>query len=389
MDRRCPESASEEELRCRLALWRVPQVGPIHYRRLMAHFGAAREALAASRANLLAQGLPEACTAELASPDWSGVDADLSWLAQDGNHLLQLGETGYPDLLSEIASPPPLLFVRGDVTLLGDPQLAMVGTRNPTPGGRETAHAFAAHLARCGLAITSGLALGIDAESHRGALAAGGRTIAVIGTGSDRIYPARHRQLAHEIAESGAVVSEFPLGTRVLPCNFPRRNRLIAGLSVGTLVTEAAVGSGSLITARLAVDQGREVFAIPGSIHNPMSRGCHMLIRQGAKLVETADDVLEELAAVVRGLLAANEAPESDPEARPDGQPLPEHARLLELMGYDPVSVDTLVERSRLTPAEVSSMLLIMELQGLVAATHGGFYLRNGHASSPDRESPQ
>jgi DNA processing protein len=345
--------------------------------------------LAASRAKLLAQGLPEACTAELASPDWSGVDADLSWLAQDGNHLLQLGETGYPDLLSEIASPPPLLFVRGDATLLGDPQLAMVGTRNPTPGGRETAHAFAAHLARCGLAITSGLALGIDAESHRGALAAGGRTIAVMGTGLDRIYPARHRQLAHEIAESGALVSEFPLGTRVLPGNFPRRNRLIAGLSVGTLVTEAAVGSGSLITARLAVDQGREVFAIPGSIHNPMSRGCHVLIRQGAKLVETADDVLEELAAVVQGLLAASEAPESDPAARAGGQPLPEHARLLELMGYDPVSVDTLVQRSRLTPAEVSSMLLIMELQGLVAATPGGFYLRTGPASSPERESPQ
>jgi DNA processing protein len=204
----------------------------------------------------------------------------------------------YPPLLREIPQAPPVLFVHGDPDCLRVPQLAMVGTRNPTPSGRETARQFAAHLAGAGMIITSGLALGIDAAAHQGALAGGGRTIAVMGTSLDRVYPAKHRDLARAIAERGALVSELPTGTPALAENFPRRNRLISGLALGVLVVEAALQSGSLITARLALDQGREVFAIPGSIHNPLAKGCHALIRQGAKLVETANDIVEELGAL-------------------------------------------------------------------------------------------
>jgi DNA processing protein len=252
-------------------------------------------------------------------------------------------------------------------------QLAMVGSRNPTPGGVRTATDFAAHLARAGLVITSGLALGIDAASHAGALEAGQPTIAVMGTGLDRVYPGSHRELAHRIAEQGALVSEFPVGSQPRPENFPRRNRIISGLSLGTLVVEAASRSGSLISARCAADQGREVFAIPGSIHNPLARGCHALIRQGAKLVETAGDVVNELGALaLAGTLqevanpAAAEAPALDPE----------YATLLDAIGFDPVPVDVLVATCGLTPAEVSSMLLQLELRGFVASSPGGLYNR-------------
>lgn len=377
-----PTPADGEELRCRLALLRVSQVGPVVFRRLLAQCGDAGSVLAAAHSALLAAGLSEAGIAGLSRPDWDGADADLVWAQQPGNHLIQMGDAHYPAPLLQISSPPPILFVKGSPALLRDPQVAVVGSRNPTPGGRECAYAFSAHLAGYGLVITSGLALGIDAEAHRGALSVGGNTIAVMGTGPDRIYPARHRDLAHEIADTGALVSEFPLGTQVLPGNFPRRNRLIAGLSLGTLVAEAAIGSGSLITARHAAEQGREVFAIPGSIQNPMARGSHALIREGAKLVETADHVMEELADVVRGLLS----PIAKGGENPAGPasltaPISEHTWLLDLMGYDPVSVDTVVARSRLTAAEVSSILLIMELQGLVASTSGGFYLRTGQES--------
>ena len=379
-----PTPADGEELRCRLALLRVPQLGPATFRRLLAQCGDARSVLVAGRSVLLAAGLSEGGIAGLARPDWDGADADQFWAQQPGNHLIQMGDAHYPDQLLQHSSPPPILFVKGSPALLADPQVAVVGSRNPTPGGRECAHAFSAYLAGYGMVITSGLALGLDAAAHRGALSAGGKTIAVMGTGPDRIYPARHRDLAHDIADTGALVSEFPLGTQVLPGNFPRRNRLIAGLSLGTLVAEAAIGSGSLITARLAAEQGREVFAIPGSIHNPMARGSHALIREGAKLVETADHVMEELADVVRGLLAPVATSGENP-ADPAGltAPISEHRWLLDLMGYDPVSVDTVVARSRLTAAEVSSILLIMDLQGLVASTPGGFYLRTG------RESPR
>jgi DNA processing protein len=248
----------------------------------------------------------------------------------------------------------------------------MVGTRNPTPAGQETAQEFARHLAGVGLTITSGLALGIDAASHRGALAAGGYSVAVVGTGLDRVYPARHRELAHQIAEQGALVSEFSPGVPPLAANFPRRNRIISGLSVGTLVVEAARQSGSLITARLALEQGREVFAVPGSIHNPQARGCHQLLRQGAKLVETAQDVLEELGTLVSYVPQA--AMQPDPDSDSLSELDADYQKVLKCIGHEPTSVDTVVERSGLTADAVCSMLLVLELQGFVAATNGGHY---------------
>ncbi len=332
--------------------------------------------LAASRQDLTAAAaLPEAALDYLAAPDWGRVEQDLAWLARPGNHLLTWGDALYPPLLRQIARPPPLLFVHGDPACLGAAQIAMVGTRNPTPGGRQTARDFAAYLAGGGVVITSGLALGVDAESHRGALEAGGRTIAVMATGADRIYPSQHRDLAHAIAGGGALVTEFPPGTPPLAEYFPRRNRLISGLSLGVLVVEAAHRSGSLITARLAAEQGREVFAIPGSIHNPLARGCHALIRQGAKLVETAADILEEL-----GPLAAAGARPPDaasPEAPPPAELDEDYRRLLEQLGGEPAPVDLLVERCGLTADVVSSMLLILELQGHVVAHPGGLYSRS------------
>jgi len=302
----------------------------------------------------------------------SPSEIERDWLAAPDCHVVTLRDPAYPALLRQIPDSPPLLFVRGDPACLGQPQIAIVGSRNPTPGGIDNARAFARVLGRAGLVVTSGLALGIDAAAHEGALAASGATIAVAGTGLDRVYPASHRALAHEIARQGALVSEFPLGTAPRRENFPQRNRIISGLALGVLVVEAARASGSLITARLATEQGREVFAIPGSIHSPLSRGCHALIRQGAKLVETAEDVLEELGPLAHLVFETTRSPEAaqTPRAAPA-----EQALLVE-MGYDPVDIDTLCARSGLTPEAVSSMLLQMELRGLVAPCPGGKYQR-------------
>jgi DNA processing protein len=318
------------------------------------------------------------------------IDAELRWLEQDGHHFVPLGSDSYPPLLAEVSDAPIGLFVRGDPAVLSLPQLAIVGSRNPTAGGRDNATSFAAHLARCGLAITSGLAIGIDAAAHQGALGAQGITVAVCGTGLDIDYPSANSALAEAIAKRGALVSEFPLGMPALQANFPRRNRIISGLSLGTLVVEAAVRSGSLITARLAAEQGREVFAIPGSIHNPLARGCHQLIRQGAQLVETGDDIFVELRALVvaaAGALApALQAPVSDErEFRAGGPQSPAVAApvldkayeiLLDALGFEPAGVDTLVERTGFAADEVASMLLILELDGELESRPGGRYVR-------------
>jgi DNA processing protein len=356
-----------------LALYRAPGLGAATFRTLRAAFADPAVIASTPGAQLESLGLSTTALAGLRQPDWSGAEADLRWLEADDHHLLALGEPDYPALLAEIPDPPPLLFVHGDPRALSLPQLALVGSRNPTSTGQRAAHDFAAHLAGAGLAITSGLALGVDGAAHQGALDAGGITLAVMGTGPDRIYPARHRDLAHAIVERGALVTEFPLGTPPLPDHFPRRNRLISGLSLGTLVVEAALRSGSLITARFALEQGREVFAIPGSIHNPLARGCHALIRQGAKLVETAQDIAEELGALSGacatgpGTQDSREAPEELSE---------EYRQLLDSMGYDPVSVDELVSRCGLTAKALSSMLLLLELQDYVASSAGGRYVR-------------
>ncbi len=322
--------------------------------------------------------LPETTRKWLAAPDEARLDADQAWLARDGNHLIPYGSTAYPKLLATLADPPLALFVTGDPAVLTLPQIGMVGSRNPTPQGIRAAEDFAAHLAAAGLVVTSGLAIGIDGAAHRGALR-GGRTIAVTGTGLDRVYPARHRDLAREIvASAGALVSEFPPGTPARAGHFPRRNRIISGLSLGVLVVEATIKSGSLITARHAAEQGREVFAMPGSIQNPAARGCHQLIRQGAKLAETGQHVIEELGSLLAGLEAGTEAPSPTSAEASDMMPeLDEEYRLLlRNMGHDPISVDELVSRSGLPAESISSMLLMLELQGRVTAAAGGRYCR-------------
>ncbi len=317
----------------------------------------------------------EAPRAKLAEPDREEIEPDLEWLARPGHHLITWGDDLYPPLLAGIADPPLALFVAGDPGSLSTPALAIVGSRNPTAAGTENAEAFAEHLAAHGFTIVSGLALGIDAAAHRGALRSG-RTVAVCGTGLDEVYPPKNRGLAGKIAASGAVVSEFPSGTPARPENFPRRNRIISGLAVGTLVVEAAMRSGSLITARLAIEQGREVFAIPGSIHNPLAKGCHRLIRDGAKLVDDASHIVEELGALL-GDAGASPSRRESKVATDDGIELDQdYENLLKCLEETPLTMDKLIERSGLTPAAVSSMLLIMELRGLVESAPGGRYSR-------------
>jgi len=290
-----------------------------------------------------------------------------AWASEPGHAVVTLADDAYPKPLLEIADPPTLLYAQGRLDLLGRPALAVVGSRNATAQGERNAESFAQTFSEAGLTIVSGLALGIDAAAHRGGLAGPGSTIAVLGTGIDVIYPARNAPLASEIKQRGLLLSEFPLGTRAVAHNFPRRNRLICGAAQGCLVVEAALASGSLITARAAAEQGREVFAIPGSIHSPLSKGCHALIKAGAKLVESADDVLTELAGFRRTGSATTGTART---AMPDREPL------LVQMGFDPIDVDSLCARAGLSAEQVSSELLRLELAGQVAALPGGLYQR-------------
>lgn len=291
---------------------------------------------------------------------------------QDGATLLAFGDDDYPELLLQLNDPPRQLYIRGNRDALHLPSLAIVGSRNPTAGGERNAFEFARHLAGCGFCIVSGLAQGIDAAAHRGALAADAPTVAFLGHGIDSIYPASNRELADKILESGAIVSEYPPGTPPLRTYFPQRNRLISGLSLGTLVIEAARRSGSLITARLASEQGREVFALPGSIHNPLARGCHQLIRDGAKLVESADDIMAELGPLAAHILQTTL--ESKPLEAVHENNDTEYVKLRNILGHDPVSIDELADRSGLTIDELSSMLLILELDGKIEKLSGGRY---------------
>jgi DNA processing protein len=346
-----------------LRLSLVSGVGGQSQRALLAAFGAPEAVFAASR-GALAAVVPEKLAARLLDEDVAApVAAALAWAEQPGNHILTLGDPGYPQQLLTTPDPPTLLYAKGRIELLGLPAVAIVGSRNATPQGAANAEAFARVLSESGLAIVSGMALGIDAAAHRGALAAQGATIAVIGTGADRVYPARNRELALRIAAQGVIVSEFALGTPALAGNFPRRNRVISGLARGVLVVEAAERSGSLITARLAAEQGRDVFAIPGSIHSPLSKGCHRLIKDGAKLVDDARDILEELgAASVGGATAPAAASEHDP--------------LLALMGFDPCHIDALAMRSGMPAEQLAAALLVLELEGRVATLPDGRYQR-------------
>lgn len=348
-------------------------------RRLLDTHGDAATALAAGPRDWASHGADRATCAAVQAPDAAALDRSLRWLEGDRHHLLGWRDEAYPPLLRRIASPPALLFVAGDPGLLWRPAVAVVGSRAATAGGRANAAAFAAALARAGLCVASGMAAGIDAAAHHATLEAGGMTVAVLGTGPDIAYPASHRPLMARIAQAGAVVSEHPPGTAPLRTHFPSRNRILVGLSLGVLVVEAALRSGALITARQAGDAGREVFALPGSIHNPMARGCHRLIRDGAQLVETPAEVLDALAPLVgdlaralRGVLEHSVPTEAPPSAVsfPDD---PDTYRLWQALGHDPTDMDELLARTGLTAATVSSILLALELEGRVAAEHGRY----------------
>ena len=358
------------DLRYWLALIRLPGVGPARLHPLLSQGMNARdivEQLPAQADNVLQRALT--------ALSWEAVEQDLKWLEQKNNHFLAWNDPAYPDALRDLPDAPVGLFLHGNMKALDAPQIALVGSRNPTQSGRQNAHDFAFFLANAGITITSGLALGIDAASHRGALDANGSTIAVTATGLDRVYPASNQPLAHAIAEQGLLISEFPLGTPPRPGHFPRRNRIISGLSLGVLVVEAALKSGSLITAQRALEQSREVFAIPGSIHNPLSRGCHQLIKQGAKLVETGADILEELAPFLSRFVQPT-ATLAEPLSSQTTERDDDYSDLLNAMGYDPVSVDALSASTGLPPATVSSMLLLLELEGRVSSESGGLFTR-------------
>lgn len=349
-----------EELSAWVALSMVYGLGGESFRQLLSAFGTPQHIYATPVAQL-----KEIVKADIANAIGAGIDAAkvkpaLDWLQQDGNRLLTLADEDYPRLLLEISVPPPVLYVKGDLACLQRPAIAIVGSRNATPQGAKTTEAFAQALSEAGWCVVSGMALGIDGAAHRGALKGKTGTVAVIGTGPDIVYPARHRELAHEIVQHGAIISEFALGEPSKPANFPRRNRIISGLARGVLVVEANLQSGSLITARLAAEQGRDVFAIPGSIHSPLSKGCHLLIKQGAKLVDSISDILEELGNAP--ILEASSTTASSP--------------LLEQMGFDAVTAETLIQQCGLTSEEVSAMLLSLELDGRIASLPGGYYQR-------------
>lgn len=356
---------SAENLKYWLALLRTPGVGSKTFIKILDTY-LPEQLFSQTSAALLAIGLNQKSIDYINAPDWDLIENDLHWVKQAKNDLITFYDHRYPAQLKEIDSPPPVLFTRGDTHLLTQPQISIVGSRNPSPLGQQSAIDFAQSLAQYGFTITSGLALGIDAASHQGALNVKGFTIAVTGTGLDRVYPARNKQLATDIADTGLLISEFPPGTTAQANHFPRRNRIISGLCIGLLVVEAAKKSGSLITARMALEENREVFAIPGSIHNPLARGCNALIKEGAKLVENTQDILDELGEY-------NQQPEAIALKNNKSTLDLEQQNLLNLIMFSPTSVDWLVQESSFSVEVVSSMLLLLELQGSIASTAGGY----------------
>lgn len=362
---------SETRLAAWLRLERASGIGPRTGLKLLQVFGSIDAIFDAGAERLrahLGQAQAQALCAPPSAETQRLIEATLRWRERPGHRVLALGEPGYPELLANIPDPPLLLYIKGRVELLAAPMLAMVGSRNASLQGRTNALAFAESLSAAGLCIVSGLALGIDAAAHEGALLGGGSTVAVVGTGPDLVYPARNRALCERIGLEGCIVSEYPVGTPPLPGNFPKRNRIISGLAAGVLVVEAAAQSGSLITARQAAEQGREVFAIPGSIHASLAKGCHILIREGAKLVDTAADVLEAMAwsPLVRSASSTVSA-RVPVDAIPDGS-----AALLAALGHDPVEPDMLLASLGMSPALLSSQLLALELAGLLERQPGG-----------------
>ncbi|WP_368563200.1 DNA-processing protein DprA [Pseudoxanthomonas sp. UTMC 1351] len=359
-------------------------------RALLDMHGTASAVLAARASAWRAGGLNDQQIQRLQSPDETDLQRTLAWLESPDHHLIGWQDADYPPMLRRIATAPLVLFVEGDPNLLWRPAVAVVGSRSPTAGGRDNAYAFSRALAAAGIVVVSGMAAGIDTAAHEAALAApDGATVAVLGTGPDVAYPPSNAGLRDRIAAHGALVSEHPPGTKAIQSHFPSRNRIIAGLALGTVVIEAAERSGALITARLAGESGREVFAVPGSIHNPLARGCHRLIREGAGLVESAQEVIAALAPLASELAFAlrtrlNEAePGPVPGARAvPGELEPEYQRLWEALGFDPTGMDQLVSRTGLTAAELSSMLLVMELDGRITVEHGRYQRKTGFFTS-------
>jgi DNA processing protein len=372
-----PDPCPRAELPHWIQLAETPGVGRITGQALVAAFGSPRHVLSASYAALrqhVAEPVARALGEPIAPALAAQVAATLDWLAQPHHHLLPFTHQSYPAALYAIPDRPLMLYCDGDPGLLSRPMVAIVGSRNASTQGKANAEAFGAALSRAGLGIVSGLALGIDAHAHAGGLQGSGATVAVIGTGIDLVYPRQHRQLSHQVAEVGCVVSEYSLGTPVLAGNFPQRNRIISGLSLGVLVVEAAARSGSLITARMALEQGREVFALPGSIHSALSKGCHALIKQGAALVETAEDILGLLHwTPVPGIAASRAVPGG--KAGPDGAPDAD-AALLHALGHDPVHPDALQQRLGCAPGQLSALLLELEMAGHIERLPGGLLQR-------------
>ncbi len=373
----------EDDLEPWLAVWRLPGIGPAMFAEILKAYEDPGHYLGASESDRKQRGLEgDGVTAprELEAVQ-AGIEADRRWMeSEDNRHIIHLRDPRYPSLLKELNDAPPLLFVRGSLDALAEPQLAIVGARSASKNGIHAAEEFAAHLAASGLTITSGLALGIDAAAHEGALAAKGSTIAVMATGPDRLYPRENRHIADAIIEQGALVTEMPTGTPVVKGFFPRRNRIISGLSLGVLVVEAGRKSGALGTAYCAIEQGREVMAIPGSIHNPVARGCHQLIRKGARLVETVDDVIEEIKGLRGRFTLTAPPPDDDGDNDRHHETLDvEYQALLTAMGHDPIAFDQLAARLSLTPDILSSLLLSLELRGYVAPCNGGRYMRTSN----------
>lgn len=355
-----------------LAAARMPGLGPRTIRRGIEHFQDIKTLFSASVSELKSLGWNANQIASLHKPDWKSVESDIDWCQKNACHLVSLDEERYPLLLRETTDPPLVLFVRGEFDILKQPQLAIVGSRNPSLLGMELAEQFGYYLSKAGLIVTSGLALGIDTGSHRGAMGAGGKTVAVLGSGFDFIYPKSNQALAESILIHGALVTEWFPNEKPKASHFPRRNRIISGLSLGVLVVEAALRSGSLITARFAAEQGRDVFAIPGAIHNPLARGCHQLIRMGAKLVETATDIIEELGALCSLTM---QEPASINPPKPSGLD-PMSRKLLAQIGYEVTTWDAIILRSGLTAGELSSILLSLECEGYVCKGQGGYSRR-------------
>ncbi len=369
-------SAALAEKSLWIGLGCIHGIGPQTFCRLLKTFGSPAHIYAASL-----KQLKEVVPVEVANAIAKGIDSaiianSLHWLAQDNNHLVTLADAEYPKSLLEISDPPPYLYAKGNLALLNQTSIAIVGSRNASVQGEKNAQAFAYDLCSYGLCIVSGLALGIDAAAHRGALKANGATIAVVGTGLDIVYPAKHRDLAHQIVEQGLVISEFELGTPSKPQNFPKRNRIISGLSLGCLVVEANLQSGSQITARLAAEQGREIFAIPGSIHSPMSKGCHQLIKQGAKLVDCLQDIVEELKLSIKIDSRSDSKDKNlqNVQLSTIANNSTAQDEVFSIMGFDAISLEHLVALSGLTVSEVSSMLMLLELEGKIASLTGGRY---------------